>query len=436
VSLTVRILRGPTLAFVADLPLSRDRRWQDQLNQPGSGSIVLQNDDPALPAILDGDVAQFLLDGVVVFAFIVRSRETATIAETPDEQTTELAGPGVLAVLDRALVYPLPGLDSQPVQDRRLFSWPAYDYDDSAWPTAVPLATQGGERAPGMGSGVLHDTDSASYWVDATMPKWPAPSASYIWASTGPAGAPITWPLEWSPAGDVYFRTTFTAPPNVIAFQYHALFDSEGEIWLDGQQIATGTYGEEPNVNTFSGSVPLSAGVHQLAARVGNDVDPEGDELHNPGAFLFAGYAVDAAGGPISPAPLVVSDSSWKVLPYPASVPGMTPGEALRHVVSEAQARGVLGELVLTFTDDADSDGSPWPVAADIATAVGGDVLTFARELCTTYIDLWLDPATWRLHAWVQDGRGSDRPVVLHGATDPYRPLSGNVRGLVHRRVL
>jgi hypothetical protein len=437
VSLTARVLRGPTLAFVTDLPLAREKRWQDQLNQPGSGSVVLQNDDPALPAILDGDVIQFRLDGVVVFAFIVRSRETATIAETPDQQTTELAGPGILAVLDRALVYPLPGLDSQPVQDRRLFSWPAYDYDDSAWGNAVEMATVAGVRGPTVDPDrPLVESEDTSYWLRATMPKWPEPNAWWLWTNTGPAGAPIDFALEWSPAGEVYFRKRFTCPDNVIALQYHAVFDGWGELWLDGQQLATGTYGVEPNVNTFNGSIPISGGVHQFAAYVGNDIDPEGDEIHNPGALLLAAYAVDAAGGYIAPAPLVISDASWKALPYPPATPGMTPGEALRHVIAEAQGRGALTELVVTFTDEADSDGAPWPVAVDIATAVGNDVLAFARELCTTYIDLWLDPATWRLYAWLQDGRGTDRPVVLHGATDPYEPLSGNVRGLVHRRVL
>jgi len=435
VKLTARLLRGATLAVVADLPLSHSRKWQDPLNEPGTGEIILQNDDPALALVQDGDVVQFVLDGAVAFAFLVRSRDSTTVAETPDQQTTAVAGPGVLAVLDRAVVYPLPGLDSEPVQDRRLFSWPSYDYDDSSWGNGVELATQGGTRAPGMGSGSLEFTDSASYWVDATMPKWPAPDAYYLWTSTGPGGAPITWPLEWSPPGEVYLRKRFTAPPNVIAFQYHVLFDAEGELFLDGQQLCSGTYGGEPNVNTFSGSVPLSPGEHQLAARVNNDVDPEADEFHNPGALLFAGYAVDAAGGYIAPAPLVITDSSWKVLPYPDTPPGMTPGEALSHVITEAQARGTLTELSLSFNGATDSEGVAWPVAADIATAVGNDVLAFTRELCNTYMDVWLDPATWRLDAWVQDGRGIARTIRLHPPTDPLDPLTGNVRGLTHRRV-
>lgn len=433
--LTARVLRGADLAEVADLPLSRERRWQDQLNEPGSGGIVLQNDDPALGLVRDEDVVQFMLDGQVVFGFIVRSREARTVADTPDQETTALAGPGVLAVLDKALVYPLPGLDSQPVQDRRLFSWPAYDYDDSWWGTAVPLATAGGVRDPGMGSGTLQFTDSASYWVDATIPKWPDPNANYIWTSTGPLGTPITWPLEWAPEGDVYFRRRFTAPPGVVAFQYHVLFDAEGELFIDGQQLASGSYGTEPNVNTYSGSIPISAGEHQLAARVFNDPDPEADQYHNPGALMFAGYAVDAAGGYIAPAPLVVSDSSWSCLPYPATPPGMTPGEALRHVIAEAQARGTLTELTLSFFDDIDTNGAPWPIAVDIATAVGNDVLAFVRELTTTYIDVWLDPVTWRLDAWVQDGRGTATSVRLHPPTDLTEPLSGNVRGLMHRRI-
>jgi hypothetical protein len=436
VTLTARVLRGADLTVVTELPLSRERRWQDPLNEPGTGSIVLHNDDPALELVDDGDLVQFLLDGAVTFGFIVRSRESHTIADTPDQETTGLAGPGLLAILDRAAVYPLPGLDSQPVQDRRIFSWPAYDFDDSTWGAATLMCDVNGNRFAGMenGGAPLHDTTNPTYWYGATMPKWPDPNAVYVWTWTGPGGEPIDWPLEWAPSGDCYFRAQFNAPPGSIGFQYHVLFDSEGELWLDGTQLCTGTYGTEPNVNTFSGEVPISPGSHQLAARVSNDVDPEGDEWHNPAAFLMVGYTVDAAGGHVGPSPAVQS-ADCKVLPYPDPPPGMTPGEVLRHVVGEAQARGTITALTLSFTDEADTDGQPWPVVADIATAVGTDVLTFTRELCTTYIDVWLDPATWRLDAWVRDGRGTSRPVLLHGPDDALDPRSGNVRGLVHRRV-
>jgi hypothetical protein len=317
VTLTARVLRGADLTVVTELPLSRERRWQDPLNEPGTGSIVLHNDDPALELVDDGDLVQFLLDGAVTFGFIVRSRESHTIADTPDQETTGLAGPGLLAILDRAAVYPLPGLDSQPVQDRRIFSWPAYDFDDSTWGAATLMCDVNGNRFAGMenGGAPLHDTTNPTYWYGATMPKWPDPNAVYVWTWTGPGGEPIDWPLEWAPSGDCYFRAQFNAPPGSIGFQYHVLFDSEGELWLDGTQLCTGTYGT-------------------------------------------------------------------------------------------------------------------------IATAVGTDVLTFTRELCTTYIDVWLDPATWRLDAWVRDGRGTSRPVLLHGPDDALDPRSGNVRGLVHRRVL
>jgi hypothetical protein len=441
-ALTARLVRRSDLAaVVATLALSHTRHWQDQLNEPGSGALTLQADDPAHGLVVDGDIVQFLLDGTVVFGFIVRSRDhTATDPAEAVGQASALSGPGLLAVLDEAVVYPSPGVDSQPVQETRVFSWPAYDYDDAGWGTAAELATVlSGARGPSMPTGPLLDTGSYSYWADTSVDadNWPDPGAWFIWSTTGPGGAPISNPLEWAPAGDVYFRRAFTVPDNVIALQYHALFDAEGQVYLDGVAMADGDYGGEPNVNVFSGSIAVSPGQHVFAARLTNDIDPESDERHNPGGFALTAYAADAAGKAIGAGPVVHTDSSWKMLAYPDSPPGMTPGEALLKVIDEAQARtGGLPGLVTAFTGTVDSDGVPWPVVADIATQVGNDTLAFARELAATYLDVWMDPATMTLHAWVLDGRGDTRPVTLHRPTDPTDPMSGNLRSLIHRRVL
>jgi hypothetical protein len=95
-TLTARLVRRADLhTVVTELPLSRERHWLDQLNEPGSGSVILQADDVALGAVLDGDVIQFLLDGSVAFAYLVRTR--THVAIDPNEaagQITTLEGPG------------------------------------------------------------------------------------------------------------------------------------------------------------------------------------------------------------------------------------------------------------------------------------------------------------------------------------------------------
>ena len=434
-TLTARVVRRAAMGtVVTGLPLSRERHWLDQLNEPGSGSLIVQADDPALGLVADGDVVQFLLDGVVVFSFLVRSRNHVAI--DPNEaagQITTLEGPGLLSVLDEAVVYPSPGVDSLPVQETRLFSWPAYDYDDAAWENAVELADVGGTvRGPTIPAGPLTGTVSLSYWADTNITEYQDLSTWFIWADTVPGVSP----LEWAPGGTCYFRKRFTVPPGAVALQFGVLFDATGQLYLDGMNIAEGDYGEEPNINTFNGSVPISPGLHELAAVVTNDTEEPGDITHNPGALAMYAIAVDASGGTVGAFPTVHTDSSWKMLPYPASPPGMTPGEALRTVVIEGQARGALGGVTMDFTDDADSEGVAWPVVGDISTAVGNPVLAFARELVQRYIDVWMDPATLVLRAWVPDGRGTVRAVELHPVTDATDPSSGNIRTLTHRRAV
>jgi hypothetical protein len=434
-TLTARLVRRADLhTVVTELPLSRERHWLDQLNEPGSGSVILQADDVALGAVLDGDVIQFLLDGSVAFAYLVRTRTHVAIdPNEADGQITTLEGPGLLAVLDEAVVYPDPGVDSQPVQETRLFSWPAYSYDDAGWTTAVELADVGGTvRGPTIPPDPLTGTASLSYWADTNITEYQDLSAWFIWADTVPGVSP----LEWAPGGACYFRKRFTVPDGAVALQFGVLFDATGQLFLDGISIADGDYGDEPNINTFNGSVPISPGLHELAAVVTNDTELPGDVTHNPGALAMYAVAVDASGGTVGPFPTVHTDSTWKMLPYPATPPGMTPGEALRTVVREGQTRGALGGVTMDFTDDADSEGVAWPVVGDITTAVGNDVLSFARELAQTYLDVWIDPATLVLRAWVQDGRGVVQPVELHPVADPADPNSGNVRSLTHRRAV
>ena len=48
---------------------------------------------------------------------------------------------------------------------------------------------------------------------------------------------------------------------------------------------------------------------------------------------------------------------------------------------------------------------------------------------------MWMEPAQFRLHAWVKGMRGSHIPDVdLHPPTDIFDPWSGNLAGLSYRR--
>lgn len=389
-------------------------QWQDQLNEPGAASVILANDDPDLREIHPGDRVLYEVEGFAAFTMLPQQLEIVTVS--PDEeagQHTTVSGPGTLALLESALVYPSRGLSVWPIEEDRIFSWPAPDYNDSGWGYASEMAKW----------------SDATYWttdsVGGSPPApsdWPDSDARWIWASG------TDW--RWAPDGYCYVRRVFTVPDGCRKVAVYVALDWTGQIYFDGQSIGENTW-EVQNTTFFREEVDATPGDHTLAIECLNDVDPEGDNKQNPGGILCAVYAMGNAGeGEL----LVHSDSSWRIVEYPPFPPGMTPGEAMLHCISEAKSRGFLPTIETTFTNEVDSAGAPWPVVGDIATKVGTDLLTFFRELSQTYIDFAMSPAGDVLYAWASGTRGVPRPVTLHPPTNPKDPTTGNLGGLTHTR--
>lgn len=424
--LSVGLYHPPALTtLAAPLAESKSRRWTDELNEAGSASVVLQNDDPDLAEVRLGDVLRFELYGYAAFSGIVTEMDRVSIDAAEElGQATTLTAAGVLSFLADAVVYPARGVDTKPIQEDRLFSWPAVDYDDSDWALATTISEGPADYVFG----------SADEW--ALADQWPsspfAPPARWMWASTTLASP--THPGS----GTCYFRHDFTVPEGCEQITVYVAADDQATLYLDGDPlVATEFLGATAWAITTQ-AAEVSPGVHTLAVEVLNGFAPPGvaDTLdrYNPAGVLLSVHANTNTG--IAEIPLLVSgDGSWRIVEYPPHPPGWTPGEVLRHVIEEAQIRGALTGLTLAFDDETDSDGVAWPEVGDIATKVGTDLLTFARELTGTYIDIWMEPAGWRLWAWVRDGRGEDTSVALHPPTTP-SPLSGNLRALTHRRVL
>jgi len=414
--LRVTLFHRPAITTpVAYLTGAFDIEFRDELQGFGSASLALGNEDPDLSPVWDHScVLRFDIHGRPAFLSLVEEVEHVALAEGEEhDQVTTLSGRGALAILEESVVYPPGGCDREPFADDRIFSWPSIDYDDSWWGYADPLATQ---------------SQTGNYWSEVTM-EWPDPDAVWIWAH-------VPNPLEWAPPGPCYFRFQFVAPDSIKQMPYWVVFDAEGELWLDGQLMATGDYGAEPNINVYSGSLPVTPGYHTIAIRCANDIDPENDEIHNPGGILFTGYAADATGQRIGAGPIVHTGGDWKIVEYPPRPPGMTAGEVIRHVIQEAQGRGAFPEVTLAFTDDVDSLGRPWEERTDISTKIGTPVSTFLiDEMASTYVDVWMSPASFELNAAVLGTRGQDTAVRLHGVTDPNDPMSGNLAGLTHHGV-
>lgn len=397
---------------------SRSKQWQDHLNEPGSGSLVLQNDDPDLALVTFGDIVRFKVDDVTAFAILVEGMERVAIApgEEVDEATT-ISGRGHLAVLEEAVVYPARGVDQLPIEEDRAFNWTGLSYDDSAWGVATSIGAQSG---------------SFAYWTGLPSASWPDHSAEWIWASKQDPSYPAL--DEWSPAGTCYFRHEFVVPAGVFKVAVYLCADADSDLYFDGglflsNQASQGGSGDPTNISTAI--LDVTPGTHLIAAQCTNDIDPEGDMVQNPGGILIAVYSANQSGGIVSL--LAHSDASWLIVEYPAVAPGMTPGEVWRIVIEEAQARGCIPEVTLMFSDSADAEGVPWPEVTDIATKVGTDYLTFLREVTATYVDCWMAPTSFELWLWVKDGRGVATPVDFHTPTSPDDPNSGNLLSLDHK---
>lgn len=392
-------------------------KFQDVFSEAGSGSVTFANDDPDLAHISETSLLMFELNGYAAFTMIPREIERVTVSpqEEAGEQTT-ITGPGNLAVLEEAVIYPSRGVGSWPIEEDRTFTWSSTDYDDSRW---------------GPSDGITKVSTPNTYWSKANIEDWPDPDAEWMWTPG--------YGQSWAPPGPCYFRNEVWVPSGTTELLVYAAFDDVGDVYVDGQPVLHGEFGQNPmmthdpndRMKVFSEKVPCNAGRHFIAIRNDNGIDPEGDTTDNPGAVLFSCYAL---AGSVRSDPLLRSDSSWRCLPYPPEAPGMTAGEAMLHCINEAQSRGALNYLQCAFDRYTDSGGTPWPVVGDIATKVGYDLLTFFRELAGTYIDMAMAPGSFVLYAWAYGGRGEHTGIELTKATGT--PTSGNLAQLNHKRVL
>jgi hypothetical protein len=421
--------RPDLLHPIATLDGSFARQWQEELNETGSASMVLANEDPQSTAVREGHVIRFEDEGWAVFAWIVREIERAAIAPGEEhDQTTTFTGNGLLSLLAEAVVYPSNWPAEKPVEEDRYFSWQSLDYDDSWWSGSNLYAQYWPgvrDSPPGM---------PPNSGMDAGVVSWPLPGA---WRITAFAGNYWLAPGGWS-----YFRKVIDITDDTMRYMImYIVADDDYAVWFDGTPVTTGTDWSNSDSDLQAPQVEVSPGRHVIAVAIHNsDWGPMWSEMFNewinPFSLLMAGWKMNDVTGEIEGSPIFQTDASWRLVEYPPGPPGWTPGEVLRRVIAEAQTRGALQGLRLAFTDETDSDGNPWPEVGDIATKVGTDYLTFFKELCETYIDMWMEPADFTLHAWVKGMRGSHlADISFHPVTDPLDPWSGNLAGLTYRRV-
>lgn len=388
---------------VAELTQSWARRWLDELDDVGSGSVNLQNDDFDLALVSYGSVVRFDLDGLACFAMIVETITRKAIdAGEEAEEFTSLAGRGLLAGWEDAIVFPSmvdPFRRRYVVSDVRTFSFASLEYDDESWKDAVPTGAFYGAGASNENFGY-------------------------------PEGFPISLLFWWwdrntsgnAPAGDVYLRREFEIVTESgsasIDVEIWAAADDALELYVDGIQmlVIDGPYDGSPG----HVAATLADGDHVIAIKGTNmnalkagvlfTVDLVNAET---GAHSIITNSGDNTGTPV-----------MSVLGYPTTVPGFTPGRIIEILLAEAKTRGVLQEWTLTFDASVDSAGAPWPIIATVDFQIGMDLLSVLRQLAETFIDVAVAPARLELSAWVIGTRGRTTAV-------DFEPLV-NLTSLVH----
>lgn len=383
------------------LPNAEGRGWQEVLNETGTGKVTVGLADSDLAHLDEGNIVRCYIDAAAAFAWVVGPLdETAVSADEEAGQERTVNGRGTLSVFDEAVVYPegtsgfadfAPLADRKPADSRR-FDFSSPIFDDSGWVFSVPVpqpASLAGATPAGM-------PDSLAEWI------WNA----------GPDGS------NNNPTGDVYFRhhIALAAPTTVTFFM---TCDDGFEFYVDGQLVLADLRTPFLQLVTRSVTLPLVQGRHVLAVR---GVNGPGLGSDNPGAFILAGFELGADGDPAT-AVVWTDPDFWLCEGYPADPPGVTPGEIIRILVEEAQARGALPGVTLGFDDDEDSAGTPWPVAPDVVLRVGTDYLQVLSQLTEVYCDVAMDPGSLRLDAWVE--RGSASGVTL--------AVGASILGLTHR---
>jgi hypothetical protein len=388
-----------------------------------------------------GDVIRFYDQGWCCFAWIVQTIERVQIARGEEiDQVTRFSGKGLLDILSEALVYPANSLDAlprgpegmsmRPVEVDRYFSWQSNAYDDSAWVNAKLYA----QYWPGEDDSPPGMPPNSGMHAGCTV--WPLPGCWRITTNLG---------NYWiAPGGWCYFRKLFwidDADPtrNMV---FYGLADDESKWWFDGLPMYETFQWENSDADLVRFEVDVAPGFHYIAVAVHNsELGPMWSDLFgewiNPFSVMCAGYQFDINTGEVIGEPIVQTDESWKVVDYPPGPPGWTPGQVIERCLYESGwSRKTIPFVGMGFTKEADSDGTPWPFVTDIATKVGTDYLTFFKELCETYVDIWMEPGAFTLHAWIKGQRGSHREdVVLHPVTSATDPWSGNLAGLTYTRV-
>lgn len=382
--IVLKVYERDGTTHVGDLTRDRHRQWLEELENVGAGSVTVPLGSADAALLTDGRIVKCFLDGTARFAWIVESAEIVVADDGAREagRLVQFSGRGVLALLERAVVFPELeiGLVSP---DTRFFSPASSDYDDSGWTNAVELKQVSDPAGPWAGAPAGMANQDA-WWIGLAGDSTPG-----------------------VPPGPRRFRKEFSVGAGAGGDHFIELAcDDTWILYFDGDLVSAeqqvGVWGETRQIPRF-----LDEGPHQIYAECSNLPRP------NPATNVF-GFTLSVAPvvfGNAPGAPIVATDATW-LIDDTSYVPGMSWGAAMGALLNESAARDTLDVEVSTdFTPDLDSDGTFWSVGYDVSFAVSD---TTYLDVLRHYLDehaggVWMDPdLTLHLYDQSTGGRGND----------------------------
>lgn len=367
-----------------------------ELGMEGGASLSASMWETALaanPSLFRDAIVKVSTDfgaGEVEFAAFLAQVGSGTLVGAEERAAEELspAGRGLLGLFadwrlaheKGWLVHDL-GIDNQ-----RFFSPASGFYSDTTWATPIAVDWSADPTARAGFPAQMLDLDSSADWIGVTSPS----------VTSVPEGT-VNW----------FRKQIVLAAPTEIKMWFTA--DNYCKVWFDAELV--GDLSEDPynwrGLADWSREVP--AGTYTIAARVENAARTVGG---NPIGFLLTAWALNTSGEPTTL--ITHTDTSWKCFDATSTPAGLTVGQILLHLRTEATARGLpsMARLTPSFTATLDSAGVAWPVVEERSWPIGESGLTIITDLSETSADISVDPALG-FHAYVDKGADLSATVAL-----------------------
>lgn len=359
-------------------------RTGKKLNAPGSGSITIPADHPAVDDLGDGNTLRLFDSGTLVHSFTL-SRRLEVVTDDEDKKLVTCWGEGLMARWAEATVAPW--LSGRPVSADRVWNFASPGLSETGW------------------TAVYTQDWSASVWGDRTPERWPfgANFGYWIWSRA-------TDPVQ--PAGTSLFRNRFTLADDATVVFYVAA-NSTFDFWVDGVLLESEP-AKQPDtfgyMATWRYVVEMSAGNHVVAARVENWAGSVSD---NPAGLICSAAEVTSSWTVDDTGIFGSAESSynWVCKDYPSTFPGFTPIEILQELLDEAQARGVLTGWTI------DDNSGSYDELEEFAVRVGDSYLKVLEQM-SEYVDIQADDAGLVLNVWPKGDMGGASGVTVTAGTN------------------